>query len=94
MYDTDGRVVYEEDMVVYEEGSEVIEEYVEVEDLGNGRFAYVMTDEHGNRRLLKPDEVEAVKKTVPELMEEVIVDPKAPGPSSSGGYANHSELVP
>ncbi|KAF1765876.1 hypothetical protein GCK72_005829 [Caenorhabditis remanei] len=89
MYDTDGRVVYEEDMVVYEEGSEVIEEYVEVEDLGNGSFAYVMTDEHGNRRLLKPDEVEAVKKTVPELMEEVIVDPKAPGPSSSGGYANH-----
>ncbi|UMM19244.1 hypothetical protein L5515_014938 [Caenorhabditis briggsae] len=84
MYDTDGRVVEYEDMVMYEDETEVIEEYVEVEDLGNGRFAYVMTDEHGNRRLLKPEEVEAVKKT--GVMHEV---PPTKASGSSAGYQTH-----
>lgn len=87
MYDTDGRVVEYEDMVVYEDEAEVIEEYVEVEDLGNGRFAYVMTDEHGNRRLLKPDEVDAVKKN--GSIEEIAAEVKTTGHSSNAGYATH-----
>ncbi|EGT40914.1 hypothetical protein CAEBREN_14048 [Caenorhabditis brenneri] len=57
MYDTDGRVIEYPEML-YDEEAEVIEEYVEVEDMGDGRFAYVMTDEHGNRRLLKEEEVD------------------------------------
>ncbi|EGT48449.1 hypothetical protein CAEBREN_10676 [Caenorhabditis brenneri] len=80
MYDTDGRVIEYPEML-YDEEAEVIEEYVEVEDMGDGRFAYVMTDEHGNRRLLKEEEVEQMKK-IPGLgiMEEeevrILVDNK------------------
>ncbi|CAL2033658.1 unnamed protein product [Caenorhabditis brenneri] len=72
MYDTDGRVIEYPEML-YDEEAEVIEEYVEVEDMGDGRFAYVMTDEHGNRRLLKEEEVEQMKK-IPGLgiMEEEV----------------------
>uniref|UniRef100_A0A1I7TSG8 C2H2-type domain-containing protein n=1 Tax=Caenorhabditis tropicalis TaxID=1561998 RepID=A0A1I7TSG8_9PELO len=90
MYDTDGRVIEYRDMMVYDEDTEVIEEYVEVEDLGDGRFAYVMTDEHGNRRLLKDEEVEAMKK-MPHLMEEVLVDEKEleAGPSTSEEFPQH-----
>ncbi|CAI2330595.1 unnamed protein product [Caenorhabditis sp. 36 PRJEB53466] len=92
MYDSEGRLIEYQNVVVYEDGSEVIEEYVEVEDMGNGEYAYVMTDEHGHRRLLKPEEVEAVKKEMPVLMEEEeLVDQKPiradeAGPSTSGSY--------
>ncbi|EGT48430.1 hypothetical protein CAEBREN_30514 [Caenorhabditis brenneri] len=91
MYDTDGRVIEYPEML-YDEEAEVIEEYVEVEDMGDGRFAYVMTDEHGNRRLLKEEEVEQMKK-IPGLgiMEEEVVEDSEPstsdaGPSTSAAY--------
>uniref|UniRef100_A0A8R1HYD8 C2H2-type domain-containing protein n=1 Tax=Caenorhabditis japonica TaxID=281687 RepID=A0A8R1HYD8_CAEJA len=83
VYDADGRIIEYDNMMMYEDGSEVIEEYVEVEDLGNDQFAYVVVDEHGNRRLLKPDEVEAVKK----MEEESGMAPApAEAPSSSTDY--------
>ncbi|CAL2033662.1 unnamed protein product [Caenorhabditis brenneri] len=79
MYDTDGRVIEYPEML-YDEEAEVIEEYVEVEDMGDGRFAYVMTDEHGNRRLLKEEEVEQMKKIpglgIMEVEVEISVDNK------------------
>lgn len=88
MYDVDGRLVPYQNVMMYEDGTEVIEEYVEVEDMGNGTYAYVVTDADGNRRLLKSEEVEAVKKEMPLLSDE-FVDPKAhgtdeAGPSTSG----------
>ncbi|EGT55037.1 hypothetical protein CAEBREN_02139 [Caenorhabditis brenneri] len=39
-YDTDGRVIEYPEML-YDEEAEVIEEYVEAEDMGDGRFAYL-----------------------------------------------------